>query len=368
MPTVPTLPSPLYAIGPPYRNDQLDTWWVSSFPGVMQVLTDERLSAEYVTDADRERHTPLMSGPQAADGNRHRRLRGAIGGRFAPAAADALRPIITGIADDLAEQLSASTGPVDLVTAFARPLPAQVICAILDVGGDVAARVWGWIEAELFTSPATTAIPPQAEQWAFWHQVVAERRAKPGGGLLDELLANPALDDHDVIGLVTILMHAGMATTAAALTTAVAELDAGGFLKDGLDPEQLPAVVRETLRVDPPFPFVRRRARSELEIDGQLIRADEWVTGSIAAAHRDPTRWPDPQEFRLDRPGGIDDLAFGGGVHRCLGVHLAKVELEAGLQALLDVNGLRVDPTAALARYWPSYLPMIKALPVLVGS
>jgi cytochrome P450 len=368
MPTVPTLPPPLYAMSPPYRNDQLDTWWVSSFPGVVQILTDPRLSAEYVTDADRERHTPLMSGPQAADGDRHRRLRGAITRRFTPAAADALRPMITRIAADLAEQLSAATSPVDLVTAYARPLPAQVICAILDVGHDVAARVWGWIEAELFTSPATTAIPPQAEQWAFWHQVLADRRAKPGGGLLDELLANTALEDHDVIGLATILMHAGMATTAAALTTAVAELDTGGFLKDGLDPENIPAVVQETLRIDPPFPLVRRRARSDLEIDGQLIRAGEWVTGSIAAAHRDPTRWPDPQEFRLDRPGGIGDLAFGDGMHRCVGVHLAKVELEVGLLALLEVDGLRVDPAAFLSRYGPSYLPMITALPVLVGS
>jgi cytochrome P450 len=367
MPTVPTLPPPLYAIGPPYRNNQLDTWWVSSFPGVMQILTDPRLSAEYVTAADREQHTPLMSGPQAADGDRHRRLRGAIAGRFTPAAADALRPMITRIAVYLTAQLSASTH-VDLVPVFTRPLPAQVICSILGVGDVVAARVWGWIEAELFTSPATTAIPPQAEQWAFWHQVVAERRTKPDGGLLDELLANTALEDQDVIGLVTILMHAGMATTAAALTTAVAELDAGGFLKDGLDPEQVPAVVQETLRIDPPFPFVRRRARSDLEIDGQLIRAGDWVTGSIAAAHRDPDRWPDPQEFRLNRPGGIDDLAFGGGVHRCVGVHLARVELEVGLQALLEVDGLRVEPTAVLTRHWPSYLPMLTALPVLVGS
>jgi cytochrome P450 len=92
------------------------------------------------------------------------------------------------------------------------------------------------------------------------------------------------------------------------------------------------------------------------------------VTGSIAAAQRDPARWPDPQEFRLDRPGGIDDLAFGRGVHRCVGVHLAQVELEVGLQALLKVDGLRVDPAAILVRHGPSYLPMLTALPVLVGS
>jgi cytochrome P450 len=177
MATVPTLPPPLYAICPPYYNDQLATWWVSSFAGVVQVLTDEHLSAEYVTAADREQHTPLMSGPQAADGDRHRRLRAAIANRFTPTAAAALRPMIAGIAAELAGQLAASAGPVDLVTAFARPLPAQVICAILGVGDNVAARVWGWIEAELVTSPTTTAIPPQAEQWAYWRQLLAERRA-----------------------------------------------------------------------------------------------------------------------------------------------------------------------------------------------
>jgi cytochrome P450 len=171
-----------------------------------------------------------------------------------------------------------------------------------------------------------------------------------------------------VSGLVAILMHAGMATTAAALTSAVAELDAGGFLKDGVTPEQVPPIVRETLRVHPPFPFVRRRARSDLEIDGQRIRADDWVTGSVLAAHRDPARWPDPHQFRLDRSGTVDDLAYGRGVHRCAGIHLALVELEVGLQALLEVDGLRVDPAAALARHWPSYLPMITALPVFTGS
>jgi cytochrome P450 len=162
-------------------------------------------------------------------------------------------------------------------------------------------------------------------------------------------------------------MHAGMATTTAVLTSAIAQLDANGLLAAGVDHAAVSAIIRETLRTDPPFPFVRRRALEDLKIDGQPIQAGEWVTGCILAAHHDPDRWPDPHRFRLDRPPGIEDLAFGRGVHRCAGVNLAWVELEIGLQVLLGIDGLRVDPAATLTRPWPSYLPMLTGLSVIVG-
>jgi hypothetical protein len=111
-----------------------------------------------------------------------------------------------------------------------------------------------------------------------------------------------------------------MATTTAVLTSAIAELDASGLLAAGVDQAVVPAIIRETLRKDPPFPFVRRRVPEDLKIDGQLIEAEEWVTGCILAAHHDPDRWPDPHRFRLDRPPGVEDLAFrprGASVRRC---------------------------------------------------
>lgn len=369
MPTVTSLPPELYFIGPPTWNDQLSSWWVTRYAGVHEVLTALGLSAEYVTAAEREQHTPLMSGPQVADGQRHRRLRAAIADRFSPAAVERLRPMITVIAQDLADQLARTSSPTDLGAAFARPLPARVICAILDLDQQVAGRVWDWIEVDLFSSPATSMVGPQADQWAFWRQLLGDRRRqRQGPGLLDELIGNPRLDDHDVIGLLAILLHAGMATTTAVLTSAIAQLDASGLLVAGVDQAAVPAIIRETLRRDPPFPFVRRRALEDLKIDGQPIKAGQWVTGCILAAHHDPDRWPDPHRFRLDRPPGVEDLAFGRGVHRCAGVNLAWVELEIGLRALLGIDGLRVDSAATLARPWPSYLPMLTELAVLVGS
>jgi cytochrome P450 len=368
MPTVASLPRELYFIAPPTWDKQVSSWRVTRYGGVREVLTAPGLSAEYVTAEEREQHTPLMSGPQAADGDRHRRMRAAMADRFSPAAVDRLRPMITGIAQDLADQLADAKGPTDLGAAFARPLPAQVICAILGLDQQVAGQVWDWIETDLFSAPATSMVGPQADQWAFWRQLLSERRRQPPGpGLLDELATNPTLDDHDVIGLLAILMHAGMATTTAVLTDAIAHLDASGLLAGGVDHAAVPAIIRETLRRTPPFPFARRRAPEDLKIDGQPIPAGQWVTGSLLAAHHNPDRWPDPHQFRLDRPPDVEDLAFGRGVHRCPGVTLAMVELEVGLQALLGIDGLRVDPAATLARPWPSYLPMLTELPVIVG-
>jgi cytochrome P450 len=204
------------------------------------------------------------------------------------------------------------------------------------------------------------------------------RRAHPGSGfdgLVDYLLELQAsrytrvdgrrMTDDDIAACCTTLLAVGAATLAAGIATTVAYLNHADLVEAvRAQPALTRAAVREAQRLEPPLPTLLRRARTDVEVDGQRIAAGEWVTASLLAANRDPDRWPDPDTFELDRPEG-DSLAFGLGEYRCPAEEFASSQLQVGLGALLGrLPGLRVEPTAALRRRWPALAPGLAGLPV----
>lgn len=378
-PQLPRLLEAFYPRTPPYYNRLWASWWVSSDAGVRQVLTDSRLSAAHGAPGEPFRsHSPLLAGMQASNDGRYDDLRRAVApgltltaigsGRFTR-----IPHIATGLLDGIVER---RTGQVDLVEEYARPLAAYVTCMVMGLPHEVAANVWRWLDDHVDGAAATHPRRPWDWQWAPWLALLQQRRAEPHStldDLVDYLLKLQAggckvdgrrMADEDIARCCTTLMAVGAATVAAAIAGTVACLNHHDLI-DAVraDPRLVAGAVREALRREPPLPTVRRRARADVQVDGQLIRAGEWVTGCLLAANHDPGRFPDPGAYKPDRPQG-DDLAFGLGEHRCPGEELAAVQVQTGVGTLIRrLPGLKVDPTATLTRRWPALVPALVALP-----
>jgi cytochrome P450 len=380
-PHLPRLLDALYAQGASHYDQVGQTWWVSRPDAVHQVLTDDALSAAHGGSTEQPPvHTPILVGMQASTGRRHDDLRGAVAPRLHRNVLGRPRYAVTHtIAAGLVDRIvTRRTGQADLVAEFARPFAAHVMCLVMGLAQEATPNVWRWLDEQVDNVDPTDPTPTWERQWASWFALLAERRAEPPGdadGLVDYLLKlqesrytrvdGRRMTDDDIAACCTTLLAVGAATVAAGIATTVAYLNHADLV-DAVrtQPALTRAAVREAVRCEPPMPTLLRRARTDVEVDGQRIPAGEWVTASLLAASRDPDRWSDPDAFRLDRPEG-ESLAFGLGKHRCPAEEFATIQLQVGLRALLGrLPGLRVEPTAALRRRWPALAPGLVDLPV----
>ena len=299
---------------------------------------------------------------------------------FTPGAVRTLRPHIESIAHELIDAVVAGgSARFDLVPALARPLPTRVMADILGLGvpfDEVMATVWTWMDEEYHVVPSLAKLTDQRSHWRWWENLLATRREQlatgtptPPGILADLLTAQAAggevdgrpLSDVDIIGTAEILMAAGVSTSAASLPATVLLADEAGVLARLAAEEGARAAAAEGLRMDSPFPYLARRTRTSDVIAGCPVPARALVLASVIGAQRDSDRWPDPHEFRLDRPGGPNRmLAFGKGPRRCLGEPLAYLELEVALAALVQrLPGLRVVDVAERRFGMVTHLPSV---------
>jgi cytochrome P450 len=231
--------------------------------------------------------------------------------------------------------------PVDLVEALAQPIPAQVICELLGVPYDDRAR----FQADALALFRLDLAPEElSAAYAAVHGYVAElvaaKRAAPTDDLLSGLTESD-LTDEELVNIGFTLLGAGLDTTANMIA-----LSAYALL---CHPEQLPALhaepdhaVEELLRYLSIIPGTVRTALEDVELGGQLVRAGESVTVSVPAANRDPAAFADPDTLDLRRRTS-QHVAFGHGIHQCLGQQLARVELRVALPALFErLPGLRL--------------------------
>jgi cytochrome P450 len=190
--------------------------------------------------------------------------------------------------------------------------------------------------------------------------LVERRRREPGRDLIsvivsgrvrDEDGVEHSLEDDEVLTFCKLLLPAGANTTYRSLGLLLTELfrhpDEMARVRD--DPSAIPACVEELLRIEHSTSLIGRLCTRDTEVAGEPVAAGSVVLLSLAAANHDPARWPDPDEFDASRTA-VPNIAFGWGRHRCLGVHLARMELRVALQALLErLPGLRPDPAFGLA-------------------
>ncbi|WP_158891346.1 cytochrome P450 [Amycolatopsis anabasis] len=317
-------------------------WLVTSHALVREVLADSRFSVR-----PELRHLPVPGAPggnqpappgmfSGMDEPEHGRYRRLLTGQFTVRRMRRLTEQIQKITDEHLDAMARHGGPVDLVRAAAQPIPAQVICELLGVPYADRARFQGHA-LDLFrldASPEQLAAAYSAVH-EFIRELVAAKRAAPTDDLLSGLTTSD-LTDEELVNIGFVLLGAGLDTTANMLALGVFALlsHPGQLAALRADPGLAGHAVEELLRYLSIIPFTVRTALTDLELHGERISAGETVTVSVPAANRDPARFADPDTLDLLRPAS-GHVAFGHGVHQCLGQQLARVELQVVLPALL---------------------------------
>jgi cytochrome P450 len=287
----------------------------------------------------------------AMDGKEHRAYRNLVAHAFRASAlerwdAELVRPAINRLIDDFAP-----LGRGDLVRDVTSKYPVQVICGLVGVPLEDSAQFHQWAE-EVNTGPLDPPRGIAASQAMrdYLEPIVEDRRRNPRNDVISDLVTAEVdghrLDDEKIYGFLRLLLPAGAETTFRVMGNALAALLTHPELmtKVAGDRALLPAVIEETLRWETSVTQVSRVAARDTEVGGCPIPAGAAISVLTASANHDEERFEDPKEFRLDRPAQ-NHLAFGTGQHQCLGMHLARLELRAGLDAILTrLPNLRLDP------------------------
>ena len=327
-------------------------WLVSRYEDVRSLLADPRVSSRRGLGSNPIRQLPpeaeelLQVQPGqfiGMDPPEHTRYRRLLTGQFTVRRMNALTPRIEQIVADHLDAMTGLTPPVDLVQTFALPVPSLVICELLGV--PYADRALFQRRARALLSMHTefqTLLRVRNEMRQYMLGLVRGKRQQPKDDLLSGLIHREApeggLSDEELVNIGNLLLIAGHDTTAnmLALGTLTLLQHPAQLAALRADPSLVDQTVEELLRYLSIVQFgVVRTALEDLEVGGQRIRAGEPIVASLAAADRDPAQFPEPDELDLTRQYS-PHLAFGHGVHQCLGQQLARVEMKAGFRALFE--------------------------------
>ncbi|MFE9850016.1 cytochrome P450 [Streptomyces sp. NPDC005576] len=339
--------------------DGSSPWLITRYDQVRALLGDPRISAA----PERPGYPHRDAGSRARsltrhtfitmDDPEHARLRRMVTAPFAIKRVEVMRPAIQRIVDDLLDRMLAGPGPADLVEAFALPLPSLVICELLGVP----------YERHDFFQKQTKILvrrngDPQEVVAAsealvdYLQELLADKLAEPGDDILSDLavrrVATGELTSREAAEMGALLLAAGHEATANMIALGTVALlrhpDQLALLRDSDHPKRVAATVEELLRYLTIVHSGRLRVASEdIEIGGVTIRAGDGVICATDIANRDPDVFPDPDRLDVTRDARRH-VAFGFGVHQCLGQPLARVELQVVYSTLY-----RRIPTLALA-------------------
>ncbi|WP_345381536.1 cytochrome P450 [Pseudonocardia yuanmonensis] len=328
----------------------LEAWLVTRWADVREVLGDpERFSNEWegafrvpgMPERSPEEIARLRAGNLLAfDPPAHTRLRRMLTPEFTGRRMQRLEPRVREIVDQHLDAMEQAGPPADLVADFALPVPSLVICELLGVPYEDRAEFQRRSARLLDLSvPMDVRLRAQEEQRGYMASLIARERAEPGEGLLGMLVREHGdeLTDDELIGIANLLLIAGHETTSNMLGLGTLALmdhpDQLALVRD--DPEAVGPAVEELLRwLSIVHSGTIKSATGPAEIAGQPVAEGELVMLSIPAANRDSALLEDPE--RLDvRRGALGHVAFGHGVHHCLGAPLARMEMRVAFPALL---------------------------------
>jgi cytochrome P450 len=370
---------------PVHHSPRLDLWALSRFRDVLDASLDHatfssaRGTLTHDMDPKRLAAVPMMI---FLDPPRQTRLRKLVSRAFTPAAVAALEPGVRALAASLAEELREAGGG-DFVQALAAVLPLEVISTLLGVPAADRAQVRRWTDLGLERDERSPLPPPRALEAmgrtsAYFQELVAERRRRPGDDLLSRLLDAEVADDGgrptrltdgEILGFVTLLSGAGNETVTKLLGNAAVLLARHPEARAALvaDPGRIPAAIEECLRYWPPSQYQGRCLHRDVTLHGVTIPAGARVLLLTGAACRDEREFPEADAFRIDRPIPIQ-LAFGHGAHKCLGAALARLEARVALEEwLARVPAWEVDD-AGLARVHMTSVMGFARVPVRIAA
>ncbi|MBX5465482.1 MAG: cytochrome P450 [Clostridia bacterium] len=364
-------PYPFYArmreTGPVHRldggNEAAEVYWILSYEGVVTALSYKACLKQPPAEVGREPQPmpdlpPSHAHLKAYEGNlvasllfldppAHTRLRSLVINAFTPRVMERLRPRVEEIAARLLWDAGKS-GWMDVVSDFAFPLPATVIAELLGVPVEDRDRFRGWsnriargLDARAPKEAHFSAYLADLELAEYFDNLVKTRRARPDQDLISELIAAEEEGDRlslpEILGMCTLLLTAGHETTTNLIGTGTYHLlrhpEQLEIVKEW--PELWPTAVNELLRYDAPVQRTNRWLHEDIEIDGVPLPRGSLVAPVMGAANRDPKVFPDPDRLDVTRRENRH-LAFGRGIHYCLGSSLAMLEAATAFRMLFE--------------------------------
>ena len=326
---------------PVYLNPERRLWVLSRFDDVQRAGRDWRTfsSAEGV-DIDDSRLGPGSF--LDADPPRHDELRKLLHADFSPAALRRLEPLIAAKVDALVSALL-ERGSVDLVDELARRLPVSVVCDLLGAPAEDHPQLEAWYAGMLHREPGRPEVTETAERATremrdYIVAAVTERMVAPRDDLFSTIAvahSEGRLTMEEVDGMCRLLLLAGVHTTSSLIANTLMLLEdrPGDRRALGADPARIPTAVEELLRFLAPVQSGARVTTAEVELHGTVIPRAERVLLLWASANRDERRYPDPDTLDLGRTP-LRNVAFGEGIHFCLGAPLARLESRIAFEAL----------------------------------
>jgi cytochrome P450 len=360
-------PYPVYdamrRLGPAFVWEQYGLKTFAHYRSVNALLRDRRLGREATHVMSRaeaglapipdhlkpfyefERHSMLEREPPA-----HTRLRGLVNRAFLSRQVEKLRPRIDRLAHELIDGFEAD-GKCELLSAYAERIPVIVIAELLGVPAEMADQLLAWSHAMVamyqFSRDRQTedaAVRATAEFSAFMRSYIEQRRGDPRDDLISALIAAEQAGDRlsgdELVTTCILLLNAGHEATVHGIGNSVKALLEAGYDSDGArrifaTPEAALAAADELLRFDAPLHMFTRYVLEDMEQDGAALRRGEQVALLLGAANRDGERYAEPARLDFSR-GGAGHVAFGAGIHFCVGAPLARLELAASLPVLFE--------------------------------
>ncbi|MCX5417582.1 cytochrome P450 [Streptomyces sp. NBC_00059] len=361
---------PVHAV----RTDDFERiWMVVGYEEARAALADQRFSKDWRTNGLwSAQSNPINANMLEMDAPHHTRLRKLVAREFTARRIDALRPRVEEITEGLLDAMVPS-GRADLVDAFAFPLPMTVICELLGVPD---------MDREAFRLLSNAIVTPVSQEeendavhrmGAYLVELIEDKRCAPGDDLMSALIQardddGDRLSPDELIGMAFLLLVAGHETTVNLIANGVRALldhpEQLALLR--ARPELIDGAVEEMLRYDGPVGTATFRfARESVAIGSAVIPRGEAVLVALGSGDRDPGRYPDPDTFDIRREAR-GHLAFGHGIHFCLGAPLARMEGRIAVQALLErCPGLERDPDGGEPDWLPGLLLRgVRHLPV----
>jgi cytochrome P450 len=346
-------PFPLYeqarAFSPLFHEASGDIWMLFDYEGVKRALTDHEAFSSHLASAINH---PTPQWLVFLDPPRHSKLRALISKAFTPKVVTSLEPKIRQLACELLDK-NLSAGEMDLASAFSIPLPMMVIAGMIGIPPEDWPRFNRWSDAILRLSQTVRGMKTEdaassgedyvkvtAEMREYLPALVESRKTKPQDDLLTKLIEAEVdgvhLTEEELLGFFQLLVVGGQETTTGLINNAIISLVENPDQLQRLrsTPELLPSAIEEVLRFRSPFQFLYRGTLQDVEMHGQTIPKGKLVLAVLGSANRDAKQFPNPNAFDIARNPN-PHLAFGHGIHFCIGAPLSRLEARVALPEIL---------------------------------